>query len=248
MKTLLTLVGLRVRQWANDNLGWFRSLVSLFRRRPVPRFNPPAILASSSIFRATVKIGYRGQQYQFRQDYHWDGDGLANANEAAALAVANHLRTPVRLCIGTDATWQGVVVEDLMDLTLPPAFSPGDDGEAEGNGGSVSLPGQLSCLMTKRTLLRGQHGIGHAFIPCVPTGFVTSGVINATGTAAYVTLALALNVPPLATIGGQLLLPCVASFVGRTPETRQVRFQPVFDVRASLEITDRSTRKVGRGQ
>jgi len=214
----------------------------------MPRFNPPANLASSSIFRCNIQVRYREQHYQFRQDYFWGGDGLANANQAVALAVADHFRAALLPCLGSDAIFKGVIAEDLMDLVRPPVLSGSTLGPANGTAATVSLPGQLATLFVKSTNLRGQHGRGHAFVPCIPTGFVTEGELNATAVTAYNTLALVFAVPPIATIGGQILTPAVASVVGNTPENRQVRVVTVTEVSFLTEVTDRSTRKVGRGK
>lgn len=214
----------------------------------MPRYNPLGSVANSSMFRANIQVRYREQHYQFRQDYFWAGDGLANANPAAALAIADHFRAALLPCLGSDAIFKGVMVEDLLDLSQAPAFSPSTLGPANGTAATVSLPGQIACLFVKQTPLRGQHGRGHAFVPCVPTGFVTDGELNATGVTAYNTLAGVFDVSPVATIGGQLLLPAVCKVTGSTPETRGVTYAIVEDTTFYTELSDRSTRKVGRGK
>lgn len=214
----------------------------------MPRFNPLGPLAGASVFRASIQVRYRNQHYQFRQDYFWGGDGLANGNQAAADAVANHFRAALLPCLGSDAIYKGVLVEDLLDFDHPPKFSSGTGGPGNGTAATVALPGQLAVLMTKETGLRGQHGIGHAFVPCVPTGFVTDGELNATAVTAYNTLALVFNTPPVDTVGGQTIFPAVCRVTGNTPETRQVTFALVTQVSYSTELSDRSTRKVGRGR
>jgi len=214
----------------------------------MPRFNPLANVITSSVFRCNIQVRYREQQYQFRQDYFWGGDGLANANSAVAQGVADHFRAALLPCLGSDAIFKGVMAEDLNDLERPPAFHGSTLGPANGTAATVSLPGQLATLFVKSTNLRGQHGRGHAFVPCIPTGFVTEGELNATAVTAYNTLALVFAVPPVATITGQILTPAVASFVGTTPGTRTTRLVTVTGVSFFTEVTDRSTRKVGRGK
>jgi hypothetical protein len=43
----------------------------------------------------------------------------------------------------------------------------------------------LSCCIIKKTATPGRNGTGRMMVPCVPKAWITNGVINATGLAAY---------------------------------------------------------------
>lgn len=230
---------------------WHRrlSFLNLFGGPEVSRFNPLGAVATMSVFRATIKVSRGGDLFQVRQDYRWLGTGLAGDNQGAASLIANDIRASAIATLPADARWEGVSVVDLKDPTRLFAFSTGTGGSAAGGvSGSDSEPPQLAVLMTKHTALRGQHGLGHLFWPCIPSAWISSGLINATGQAKYDDLRNALGTDTVATLSGFALRPCVAHLDNTVPTAPVVTYADVTSLTYNLTPSDRSTRKPGRGR
>jgi len=212
------------------------------------RFNPHGPPTSSSLYRVDWLFNYKSQLYQCRLDYEWQGGTLAHDNQGAADIIAGHSRSDWLAALPNDCTWLGIRLVDLMSPTDPIALSSVTGGVANGTVASPSLPGELAVLFTKRTTLRGQHGMGHMFVPCIPTSFVTSGETNGTATAPYNNLSNTLETPPVAMLAGFSLLPVVTEKNDGTPEVPSYRRSIITSITWSTNPTDRSTRKVGRGK
>lgn len=165
--------------------------------RAQPRFrrvNPPLPVTSTAILRLTVFVLVDGQQCLMNFDYQIVSGPIAGTAEADLIVAWRLANEPaLQAIISNDALITGYKCAMISQPTRIPAYFVIALGGLLGTGGATHLPTTVAGVVSKYTLIKGQHGRGRNYVPAVPTAFVTPGTnadsMNAAGLAAYATFA-----------------------------------------------------------
>jgi len=204
----------------------------------------PLPTTTKSVLRARLEVRYLGNVFQTTFPYISTADAVIDDLVGAAAAIEAQLRTAVRNALPTGATYLGFLVDDLnQPLRLPV--------RAEGGGTVPGLAGdagatQIAALIKRQTARRGRHGRGFNYFSPVPQVAAEGGIF----TPEYMDLINGLRdamIEPILDVGGGTLLIAVAK-VAIVTGTRVVQAAACTEVSTSNIPTDRSTRKLGRGE
>jgi hypothetical protein len=214
------------------------------------RNNPVSpLIGANALARVIVLFTSNGQSYEINLDYlsitpttftptflEFLGTSVQSVIQASLLAV-----------LPPTASITGYLVQDLNPATCPSQLIPVTG--AVGTAGASAANGMISAVLTKTSFLKGQHGRGRAYIPCVPNTFVTPvtdpNVINGVGKPLYDTLANALAVSIVATTPN--MQPCITTRPS-APNTVPLRASIIFKFITELVLGTQRRRKEGRGQ
>jgi hypothetical protein len=165
----------------------------------MPRFNPPAPAVTGPVIRLAVQSVMDGQLYECLLDYmataplavtpvilgafiaSWRATNEANwlASQAAQAVLQNYVAAEVAFGVVPSTAVLGLNAPGTV--VVPP------------------LPGTVAVVVTKGSILKGQHGRGRLFRYGIPGSFVTPladpNLVNAVGLAAYATTNADLVVP-----------------------------------------------------
>lgn len=206
--------------------------------------SPPLPATTKSVFRARFEVRYMSNVYQTAFPYLSDAAVLVDDIAGAAAAIEGQLRGALLDVLPENSTYMGFVVEDLNQPLRLPVQTAGP-GTAFGRA-SAAHAGQLSILFRRQTARRGRRGRGFNFLGPIPSAFMLNGFLTDAAMEAYVDLQAAL-VATIDDVGGGTLNICVATVVV-AGDVRTVHAAACTGVTITPTLTDRSTRRLGRGQ
>jgi len=215
----------------------------------MPRLNPPAPSLTGAAVRVSVITLLEGNQCYTDHDYQTAAAFVLTPAALAGFLTAWWTANGALYlaCLTADSQLKGVLGTDLSQGTVP-TFLDSSNAGALGTVAGHSLPSEMAVTISKRTALKGQHGIGRVSMPGVPIGFTTpattSNQINATGVLAYVALNAELQTPLVS--GGQTWTPCVSTRP-KPPATLVTHAANTTAWVTRLLLGTARRRKIGRG-
>lgn len=210
----------------------------------MPRFNPLLPATEAGLIGLTLQYDVLGQRCLTRLPYK---SNVPVSTPDLATFWANWktaCQTAVLGVLSNTCTFLGATVENLRDKTQNFFSGTPNGGNQLGTVVSPCPASQLSILTTRRSPTRGQHGRGYNFWPGIPASHYAAGLITAAADTAYNSLIAALLAT--ITVGTEQWDLCVFQLSGPDP-LPDVRAADVTSIIKGTRVTDRSTRKIGRG-
>jgi hypothetical protein len=154
----------------------------------MPRNNAPAPLLFGDLVRLTIFYTSQAQVLETVLDYEADTLNIVGQPELTAFINAWQAANEANLlnCIPPTCVLNGYAAAVLSNNLIAGITK---NRNVVGGAGVNSLPIEMAAVARKYTGLKGQHGRGRVFWPCVPNTFTTPvtepNQLNGTGTAAY---------------------------------------------------------------
>lgn len=178
----------------------------------MPRNNVPAPVISGDIVRLTIFYLSQAQVLESVLDYEADLLNIVSTVELDAFLIAWKAANQAALLnvLPPTCTVSFYTAAVISNNRIATRFN---SANLVGAAGLNSLPIEMAAISAKTSTVKGQHGRGRTFWPCVPNTFTTPAtepnVLNVVGTAAYGLLNVGLQAA--LPVGARTYFPCVST-------------------------------------